>query len=144
MKPEIFRKLALGILTLSLLIPMSPTVSPAQAKLCCEKLCLKHVKHLPLKCHGSYANSPSGQNEAGDCCTKNCITATLIIPSATYVSYPAWQTTLNPIKTFPEVSEPVSIALYRAPPRSFQNLSNHVFLSSLNPSLFLAHSSFLL
>jgi len=144
MKHKVFRKIALGVLTLSLLVPMSPTVSPAQAKLCCKKLCPKHVKHSPLKCHGSNANSPLSQNEPGDCCKKNCIKAILIIPSATFISFPAWEITVNPIKTFPEVSQTVSISLYRAPPRSFQNLRYRISLSSGTSSLFLAHSSFLL
>ncbi len=146
MKPKIFRfpKLALGILAFSLLIPMSPIISPAQAKLCCKKLCLKHVKKSPFKRHGSHANSPLSQNESRDCCKKNCIKATLLIPSFTFISLPAWETTVNPIKTFPEVSQTVSTLLNRAPPRSFQNLRYRISLSLRTSPLFLTNSSFLL
>ncbi len=144
MKHKIFRKLVLGFIVFSLLIPMSPNISPAQAKICCKKLCLKHEKNSPLKCQASHVNSPLNQSKSGDCCKKNCIKAALLIPSATIISFPAWGTTVNPIKTFPEVSQTVSIALYRAPPLSSQNLRNPISLSPRTSPLFLAHSSFLL
>lgn len=144
MNHRICRKLGLGILAFSLLIPMVPTVSLAQAKLCCKKLCPENVKQTPLRCHGSHATPPLSQSEPGDCCKTNCIRATLITPAAALASLPAGKTTLNPIKTFPKVSQPILIPLYRAALPGFQNPSHSTAFAPRTAPFFLTHSAFLL
>ena len=144
MNHRICIKLGLGILAFSLLIPMVPTVSLAQAKLCCKKLCPKNVKQAPLRCHGSHATPPLSHKEPEDCCKTNCIRATLIMPSAAWVSLPAGKTTLNPIKIFPKVSGSISISLYRASLPGFQDPSHSTAFASRTAPFFLTHSAFLL
>ena len=144
MNHRICRKLGLGILAFSLLIPMSPTVSLAQAKLCCKKLCPENVERSPLRCHGSHALPPLSQNDSGDCCQTNCNRAILILPATAFASFPAGQSTINPIKTCPKVSGPISITSFRASLPGFQNPSHSLSFVTRTSPFFLMHSAFLL
>jgi len=64
-------KLILGVILLSFIIPMKPSVSHAQAKLCCKKFCVhQRTKTLKSDCQGSHK-----KNSAGDpinCCQDSC------------------------------------------------------------------------
>jgi hypothetical protein len=64
-------KLIVGMILLSFVIPMKPSVSHAQAKLCCKKFCVHQIKNTPKSdCQGSQQkNSASGSI---DCCQDSC------------------------------------------------------------------------
>jgi hypothetical protein len=64
-------KLIVGVILLSFIIPIKPPVSYAQAKLCCKKFCVHHIKKAPeKKCHGSHKNTSDKQPI--ECCQNSC------------------------------------------------------------------------
>jgi hypothetical protein len=69
-KPK-FLKFLFGILAISLMVPFSPSVSLAKAKMCCKKKCLSMMVTVP-----SSASKPvkhcSHQKDPRQCCENNC------------------------------------------------------------------------
>ncbi len=64
-------KMILGIILLSLIIPIKPPVSHAQAKLCCKKFCAHHIKNTPKPgYHG--AHKKTSENRPVHCCQNSC------------------------------------------------------------------------
>jgi len=64
-------KMILGVILLSLIIPIKPPVSHAQAKLCCKKFCAHHIKNTPKP--GYYgAHKKTSENRPVHCCQNSC------------------------------------------------------------------------
>ncbi len=138
------KKIALGILAFSLLIPITPAISLAKAKLCCKKLCPKHVKSPPSKCHGSKVAIPLEKSKPGNCCKKDCPQAVLNSPVTALTATSGLHSLMELQKNNPDISKPVSVPSYRASPNGIWILRSSIALSHAKPPLFLTHASFLL
>ncbi|GJL77351.1 MAG: hypothetical protein NPINA01_03400 [Nitrospinaceae bacterium] len=70
-KGNLIFKLILGVILLSLIIPVKAPVSYAQAKLCCKKFCAHHIKSTPKEdCHGSHKKN--SESDPVNCCQNSC------------------------------------------------------------------------
>lgn len=144
MKLMAVKKIALGILAFSLLVPITPGISLAKAKLCCKKLCPKQVKTPPPKCHGSKAAIPLEKSEPGNCCKTDCLQAVLNTPVTALTYTSGLHSVIQLEKNYPDISESVPVSLYRAPPNGFSIPRSSIFSFPVDPPLFLMHASFLI
>ena len=70
-KRSLALKLILGVILLSLIIPIKPPVSHAQAKLCCKKFCTHQIKNTSKSdCHGT--RDKNSASDPVNCCQNSC------------------------------------------------------------------------
>jgi hypothetical protein len=131
-------KILFGVLALSLVIPFSPSVSSAKAKMCCKKKCLSMMSTVspstskPVK-HCSHQKDPV------QCCENNC-SKVITYKKPEPFTYIGARTEIGDTRErvnfsifLPELSTQYLkfLSRYRESPLTF---------SLLNPPLYLSHS----
>lgn len=64
-------RILVGIIVFSLVIPLAPAVSLAEAKICCKKKCSKMMRSM-VKSGQESVNHCNHKSGPVDCCEKNC------------------------------------------------------------------------
>ena len=143
-KQILLYKLVWGILLFSLIIPIKPPVSFAQAKLCCKKFCPHHQKKpAKLKCHDSEKEHKHSKNGPIQCCQNHCTKtflreeakSLLVLNSESQISY---SKNKNGFAAYDKTS-----LLRPNNPNSQTTKFFNKFLQSTHPPLYLIHSSLL-
>lgn len=135
-------RILVGVIVFSLVIPFSPPVSLAAAKICCKKKCSKMMPSM-TKPGQKPINHCNHQSGPVDCCKTNCSKSITYAKSERYSA-------LGPRLEI--VSSPISVAFLALHPDTISYPPNFYLKRNLkpfhdktkNPPIFIQHSSLLI